>query len=163
VGEGAHWPRHLVAGTVVIAAAATIAPAAIAARRHALKAVYSGHGHGQVSGSKASGSATLTGRGTPVGPGTLSGSASGAFVSQTCVEFSGVGVLKGKTGSMTLRAQGAQACAAGNANTVTFAGTAKVVGGTATFKGAHGTVSFDGIYLRDTEAVTITLKGEITY
>ena len=147
----------------LVVAAASAAPAAPSARPHAFSATYSGHGHGQVDGTKAFGSAVLNGRGKLIGPGTLSGSVTGAFVSRTCVDFSGTGVLKGKATSLKLAAHGASACASGNPDTVVFSGTARVVSGTAAFKGAHGTLRFAGTYLRDSQDVTISFLGELSY
>jgi len=66
-----------------VVAAASIAAPAFPAGPHAFSATYTGHGSGQVSGTTASGSATAAGHGSPIGRGTLTGSATGRFVSQT--------------------------------------------------------------------------------
>jgi len=42
-------------------------------------------------------------------------------------------------------------------------GQAKVIGGTSAFAHVRGTLSFTGKYVRSTNAVTISLKGRITY
>jgi hypothetical protein len=148
---------------VVTAAAATASPAALSAKQHRFSATYIGHGHGQVHGTSASGSARLRGRGTLIGPSTLSGSASGVFISRVCVVWSGKGVLEGKAGSIALRAHGARACAGTDPNIVSFAGVAKVASGTGTFKGARGTLSFDGTYIRRSGAVSISFQGLISF
>jgi hypothetical protein len=150
-------------GLAVALAAAAVVPGAVAATVHPFAGTYSGHGHGQVRGTTASGRGVLNGRGKLIGPSTLIGSVSGAFVSRTCVEFAGTGVLKGKAGSLSLSARGASACAAGNADTVVFSGRAAIAGGTGVFKGAHGTLGFVGTYLRGSEAVTISFTGKISY
>jgi hypothetical protein len=148
----------------VATAAAIAAPVALPATGHAFNASYRGHGSGDVSGTRASGSATASGRGRLIGPGTLTGSASGVFVSQTCVVFSGTATLEGTAGSIRLGAHGAQACADGtDAASVTFSGRAQVTGGTSTFAGAHGTLSFTGTYVRASGAVTISFSGRIRY
>jgi hypothetical protein len=132
-------------------------------RDHRFSATYAGHGRGEASGTRASGSATLRGRGRLIGRGTMSGSAHGTFTSQTCVTFSGKAVLRGKTGSLRLRARHAQACATGGGNSVSFSGTATVTGGAVTFAGARGRLSFRGTFDRTTGSVKVSLSGVIRY
>ena len=147
---------------VCVALAAT--PVALSAKNHRFTASYSGKGSGAVSGTSASGSATLVGRGTSIGRGTLRGSARGTFTSTTCVVFSGTAVLKGTAGSIRLSARRGRACASGtNPTLVSFSGTANVSRGTARFRGARGTVSFHGTYARNSGAVTISLAGTLNY
>jgi hypothetical protein len=119
---------------------------------------------GSVSGTTASGTATLAGRGKPIGPSTLTGSGHGTLTGATCVVFSGRATLKGRAGSIRISTHGAKACAAGaDSSDVSFSGQAKVVGGTSAFAHASGTLSFTGRYVRSTNAVTISFKGRITY
>jgi hypothetical protein len=132
-------------------------------RDHRFSATYIGHGHGETSGKSASGSATLRGRRKLIGQGTMSGSASGTFTSQTCVTFNARAVLRGKTGSLRLRARGARACAVGGGSGVSFSGTASVAGGTGTFAGARGRMSFRGNFDRATGGVRLSLSGVIQY
>jgi hypothetical protein len=135
-----------------------------AAQSHAFTASYSGTGSGQVSGKNAFGRAALSGRGRPVGRGTLSGSATGTFTSATCVAFSGKATLKGPRGSLRLAASRAQACASGGgSDRVFFSGRARIVGGTSAFAGAEGIVSFSGTYVRSTSAVSVSFRGRIAY
>ena len=148
---------------VAATAAGAVVPVALSATVHPFSATYSGFGHGEVHGTSASGSGVLNGRGKLIGPGTLSGSVGGVFVSKTCVQFDGTGVLKGKPGLLRLSAHGATACASGNPNTVVFSGRAVVVGGTGAFRGAHATLRFAGTYLRQSESVTISFVGGISY
>jgi hypothetical protein len=162
-GRMGHMPRVGLAGLAVIAAAGTlVAPVALASTSHAFRAHYTGHGAGKVSGTRASGSATLTGRGRIIGPSTLHGSAHGLVVSRTCVVFSGKAVLKGRRGSIKLATRRARACGT-RANEVSFSGTARITGGSATFAGAHGKLSFTGTYLRPSGAVTISFRGRISF
>ena len=147
-------------GAAAIASATSRGPAG---KDHRFSATYAGHGQGETSGTSASGSATLRGRGRLIGRGTLRGSGHGTFTSQTCVTFSGRAVLSGKTGSLRLVARHAHACAAGGGNTVSFSGTATVTGGTATFAGARGRLSFRGSFDRATGSVKISLSGVIRY
>jgi hypothetical protein len=93
----------------------------------------------------------------------MSGSAHGTFTSQTCLTFSGKAVLRGKPGSLRLRARQAHACAAGGGNSVSFSGKATVVGGAATFAGARGRLSFRGSFDKATGRVTVSLSGVIRY
>ena len=93
----------------------------------------------------------------------MTGSARGSFTSQTCVTFSGKAVLRGKMGSLRLRARRAQACAAGGGNSVSFSGTATVTGGSGTFAGARGRLSFRGSFDRSTGSVRVSLSGVIRY
>ena len=93
----------------------------------------------------------------------MSGSAHGTFTSQTCVTFSGRAVLRGKTGSLRLRARRGQACAARGDNSVSFSGTATVAGGSGTFAGARGRLSVRGTFDRPTGSVRVTLSGVIRY
>jgi len=132
-------------------------------RDHRFSATYAGHGQGEASGTSASGSAGLRGRGRLIGRGTMSGSAHGAFTSQTCVTFTGKAVLRGKTGSLRLAGRRAHACATGAGNSVSFSGTATVTGGTATFAGARGRLSFRGTFDRTTGSVKVSLSGVIRY
>jgi hypothetical protein len=105
----------------------------------------------------------MSGRGRLIGASTLSGQGHGVATSATCVTFIGAAVLKGQTGLIMLAARNATACAAGDAGTVSFSGRARVTGGTDAFAGARGNVSFSGRYTRQTGAVTISLRGKITY
>jgi hypothetical protein len=153
----------LAAGLVVIVAAGTmVAPVAFAATSHAFAASYSGHGSGVVTGTRASGSATMTGRGRFIGSGTLNGSGHGVFVSRSCIVFSGTAVLKGSRGSIKLAARHARACGI-RGNAVSFSGTARVTGGSGTVARAHGTLAFRGRYLRSSGAVTISFRGRIRF
>src|SRR4029079_9542019 len=97
---------------------------------------------GQVSGTTASGSATLSGRGKLIGASTLSGEGHGVATSAACVTFGGTAVLKGHAGTVMLATRNANACAAADASTVSFSGHARVTGGTEAFAGARGNVSF---------------------
>ncbi|MGZ4390526.1 MAG: hypothetical protein ACXVRK_00170 [Gaiellaceae bacterium] len=130
---------------------------------HRFSASYAGHGQGETSGTNASGSAALRGRGRLIGRGTMTGSAHGTFTSQTCVTFSGRAVLRGKTGSLRLATRHAHACVADGGNSVSFSGTATVTGGTATFAGARGRLSFRGSFDRATGSVKVSLSGVIRY
>jgi hypothetical protein len=135
-----------------------------AATGHHLVAHYSGQGSGLAVDGAVSGSATLSGRGSLTGTGSLSGSAHGRFVTRTCVIFTGSAVLKGSRGSLALRASGGHACAgAAGGNAVSFSGAATVVSGTGAFLHAHGRVTFSGTYARDSGAVTLSLRGVVTY
>jgi hypothetical protein len=147
-------------GATGVASATSRAPAG---RDHRFSASYIGHGQGATSGTSASGSATLRGRGRLIGRGTMSGSAHGTFTSQTCVTFSGNAVLRGKTGSLRLRARRAHACAAGGGNSVSFSGIATVAGGSGTFTGARGRLSFRGTFDKATGGVKVSLSGVIRY
>jgi hypothetical protein len=147
-------------GAAAIASAASRAPAG---RDHRFSATYAGHGRGEASGTSASGSAKLRGRGRLIGPGTMSGSAQGTFTSQTCVAFSGKAVLRGKAGSLRLAARRAHACSAGGGNSVSFSGTAIVTRGTATFAGARERLSFRGSFDSATGSVKVSLSGVVRY
>ena len=155
--------RGLVALAIAATAAASAAPVALPATSHPFTATYTGHGRGQVHGTSASGSATLPGRGKPIGPSTLSGSARGVFINRMCVVFSGAGVLKSKAGSISLTTHGAEACAGRDSIRVSFGGRAKVAGGTGIFKTAHGTLMFSGTFIRTSGSVSISFKGPISY
>jgi hypothetical protein len=144
-------------------AAASATSRGFAGRDHRFTATYVGHGQGATSGTSASGSATLRGRGRLIGRGTMTGSAHGTFTSRTCVAFTGRAVLRGNPGSLRLKARSAQACAAGGDNTVSFSGTATVSGGTGTFAGARGRLSFRGTFDRATGRVQVSLSGAIRY
>jgi hypothetical protein len=132
-------------------------------RDHHFSATYVGHGQGTTSGTSASGSASLRGRGRLIGPGTMSGSAHGTFASQTCVRFRGSAMLRGKTGSLRLRARNANACAASGGNSVSFSGTATISGGTGTFAGARGRLAFRGVFDRATGGVRLSLRGVLRF
>jgi hypothetical protein len=147
-------------GATAIASATSRSPAG---RDHRFSATYSGRGQGETSGTSASGSAALRGRGRLIGRGTMSGFGHGTFTSQTCLTFSGKAVLRGKTGSLRLRARHAHACATGGGDGVSFSGTATVTGGTATFASARGRLSFRGSFDRTTGGVKISLSGVIRY
>jgi hypothetical protein len=131
---------------------------------HAFSARYAGTGSGHVSNGKASGSATIRGTGRPIGVGTLTGSATGTFTTQTCVVFGGRAKLTGPHGSLRLVVHRGVACASGpGAKLVAFSGTARVVGSTGVFGRASGTLSFHGTYARGTRAVTVSFRGRIKY
>src|SRR5580765_3376849 len=145
-------------------AVATLAPLAHAASGHVLKATYSGHATGQAAGTHVAGRASATGRGTVIGRSKLSGSGAGTLTSTGCMSFNGKAVLKGAAGSIKVAASAAQACLpTGSATSVGFAGRVRVTGGTARFAGARGTLRFHGVYNTQTDALTISFKGTVTY
>ena len=147
-----------------VAATATATYRGSGGREHRFTATYAGTGHGQTSGTTASGSARLRGRGRLIGKGALRCAGRGTFTSPTCVTFDGAAVLSGKSGSLRLVARGARACAAAsNGDLVSFSGRATVTGGTATFAGARGRLSFSGSFDRATGGVRIKLSGRIRY
>jgi hypothetical protein len=154
-------------GLRMLAAAATVlvlAPGALGASGHALTASYAGTVTAETSGASASATATATGRGSPLGAGTLTGSAHGAFTSGTCAVFAGTAVLAVPSGSITLRGRQASACGGGSgAVDGSFSGRATVTGGTGTFAGARGTVSFRGTYDGRTGRLAISLRGRVSY
>jgi hypothetical protein len=161
---GVSGARLACATALSIVGTCSLSPAGWTASTHRFSASYAGTGVGSVSGTTASGTATLAGRGKPIGPGTLTGLGNGTLTSSACVVFSGRATLKGRSGSIRISAHGAKACAAGaDSNDVSFSGQAKVTGGTSAFAHAGGTLSFTGRYVRSTNAVTISLKGRITY
>jgi hypothetical protein len=154
---------RLAAVLVAIMTAAGVGPSALAARTHLFTASYTGHATASASGTGASGSATATGRGRAIGAGTLTGSATGSFTSQTCVVFDGSAVLRGTAGTLTLAAHRQQACAPDAASAVSFSGSAAVSSGSGTFAAAHGRLSFSGSYDLQSGAVTISFRGRISY
>ena len=153
----------LVIVAALLAAVSALAPVASSSGSHAFNATYRGKGHGQVSSKSASGSATAVGRGKPIGRSTLSGSATGVFISASCLTFHGRAVLKGASGSIKLAARGVKVCPPSVAPTFSFSGTARVTGGTGKFAGATGTLKYQGRYVGQDHSLTITFKGHITY
>ena len=103
----------------------------------------------------------MSGRGRPIGRGTLHGSATGTLTSSTCVTFSGKATLTGGRGSLRLRVRNGHAC--GGGDRVSFSGRARVVGGTGAFAGSRGLLSFSGSYVRSTGAVSVSFRGQVTY
>jgi hypothetical protein len=135
-----------------------------AAQTQIFTASYSGSGSGYVSGKKAAGGATLSGRGRLIGRSTLKGSGLGTFTSPTCVAFGGKATVRGSRGSLRLELHTARACASDSeADSVSFSGRARVVGGTKKFTGARGALRFSGTYTRSTSAVSISFRGRISY
>ena len=59
--------RRLAGPVAALATAAIVTPVAHAAKSHAFRATYSGHGSGAVSGTRAAGHATARGRGSIIG------------------------------------------------------------------------------------------------
>jgi|SRR5580765_1193320 hypothetical protein len=152
----------LLASLCAVANASALAgPTSLAASSHRFKATYTGQASGQANGSAASGSATATGRGKPIGPSTLRASGQG-LVTGECIDFTGTALLKGRPGAIRLSLRGGHACA-GAASGASFTGRAKVTRGSARFAGARGTVSFTGTYDIRTRVVTISFSGRITY
>jgi hypothetical protein len=145
------------------AAGLLVVSAAGAAQTHTFTASYSGTASGYVSGSKAFGGATMSGRGRRIGRGTLKGSGAGVFTSPTCVKLGGRVTLKGARGSLRLSVRSAQACSDNASDSVSFSGRARVVGGTKAVSGARGAVWFTGTYVRSTHRVSISFRGRITY
>jgi hypothetical protein len=139
----------------------TAASASSSASSHRFTATYAGHASGEAGGGKAAGAATATGRGRLIGASTFTGSARGSYSGQ-CFTLSGTAVLKGHPGSIRLAVGDTHTCA-GNADAVSFSGSAKVTRGTSTFAGARGNVSFTGKYVPASGALTISFRGRITY
>jgi hypothetical protein len=155
--------RFAIVAAAGLAAVSAFAPAALPASSHAFNATYRGKGHGQVTRTGASGTATAVGRGAPIGRSTLIGSARGVFTTASCLTFRGSAALEGPTGTIRLAARGGKVCPPSVAATVGFSGTARVTGGTAKFAGASGTLRYTGRYVGQDGSLTITFKGHITY
>jgi hypothetical protein len=145
------------------AASALVVGAAGAAQTQTFSATYSGTASGHASGNKAFGSGTMSGRGRLIGRSTLKGFGVGTFTTSGCAAFGGRVTLKGARGSLRLKMHSAQACSSSSADGVSFSGRARVVGGTKEFAGAAGTLRFTGTYMRSTGAVSVSLRGRISY
>ena len=153
-----------ISALVTIAAAASLAPAAVTARSHDFRATYTGGGAGQLSGTRASGSATAKGRANVLGRSTLSGAAFGVLKTPTCLSFDGDAVLEGRAGAIKVVTRGAQACIpTAAAGTVAFSGSARVTGGTKKFSHARGRLTFHGVYAQSARTVKVSFKGRVTY
>jgi hypothetical protein len=138
--------------------------AAGAAQTQTFTASYSGTASGYVSGERAFGTGTMIGRGRLIGRSTLKGFGIGNLTSAGCATFGGRVTLRGARGTLRLKMSSAQACASdGAADTVSFHGTARVVGGTRAFAVARGALRFTGTYTRSTRAVSVSLRGRISY
>jgi len=160
--------KRLVARLAPLGAAAAavllVVASAGAAQTQTFTASYSGTGSGYANGEKAAGVGTMSGRGRLIGRSTLKGSGLGTFTSSACVAFGGRATIKGARGSLRLAMHSAQACASDSAaDSVSFSGRASVVGGTKKFAGARGSLRFTGTYTRSTRAVSVSLRGRITY
>src|SRR5262245_23081191 len=106
----------------------------------------------------------MTGRGRLIGRSTLKGFGAGNLTSSGCATFGGRVTLRGARGSLRLKMHSAQACPGDSAaDTVSFHGRARVVGGTKAFAGAGGALRFTGTYTRSTGAVSVSLRGRISY
>jgi hypothetical protein len=135
-----------------------------AAQTQTFTASYSGTASGYVNGKKAFGSGAMSGRGRLIGKSTLKGFGVGNFTSSGCATFGGRVTLRGARGSLRLKMHSAQACASDSAgDSVSFSGRARAVGGTKAFAGARGALRFTGTYARSTRAVSVSLRGRITY
>lgn len=143
------------------AASFLVVGAAGAAQTQTFTASYTGTASGYASGSKVFGTGTMSGRGRLIGRSTLKGFGVGNLTSSGCGTFGGRVTLKGARGSLRLKMHSAQACA--GADSVSFSGRARVVGGTRAFAGARGALRFTGTYTRSTRAVSVSLRGRISY
>ncbi|MFL5942549.1 MAG: hypothetical protein ACJ75L_04705 [Gaiellaceae bacterium] len=146
------------------AASFLVVGAAGAAQTQTFTASYTGTASGYASGDKAFGTGTMSGRGRLIGRSTLKGFGVGNFTSSGCATFGGRVTLKGARGSLRLKMYSAHACAGSSAaDSVPFSGRARVVGGTRAFAGARGALRFTGTYTRSTRAVSVSLRGRISY
>jgi hypothetical protein len=151
--------------TIVLAVAAialSLVPVATAARAHSFRAKYTGTGTGQQTATGVTGQASGSGTGNLIGPSTLKAAATGIAQSSDCFAVNARFTLKGRGGKIFLRVQGDRICASDTSN-VAFSGTTTVTGGTRTFAGSRGTLSFKGTYVKETQSVTISFKGRVTY
>ena len=151
--------------TIVLAVAAvalSLAPVATAARAHSFRAKYTGTGTGQLTATGVTGQASASGTGNVIGPSTLKAAATGIAQSSECFAVNARFTLKGRGGKIFLRVQDDRICASDAAN-VAFSGTATVTGGARKFAGSRGTLSFKGVYVKETQSVTISFKGRVTY
>jgi len=155
--------RLAATGFVALVTAATLAPVAPAARSHVFEATYVGHGSGQSSGGHASGRGSATGSGNVIGRSTLSGTGAGPITSPACLSFDGTAVMRGSAGAIRVATKGAQACVPTTGGNVSFSGRASVTRGTARFAGARGTLTFHGVYDAQTQSITITFRGRVSY
>jgi hypothetical protein len=146
------------------AAALLVVAAAGAGQAQTFTASYSGTASGYVSGVKAFGTGTMSGRGRLIGRSRLKGFGIGDLTSPGCATFGGRATLNGARGSLRLKMHSAHACAGDSAaDSISFHGRAQVVGGTKAFAGAAGALRFTGTYTRSTRAVSVTVRGRISY
>jgi hypothetical protein len=130
----------LVGGLAV--AAAVVGTAAGAS--HAFRASYTGTVTEKVDGQAVTATPRGKGTGTPIGPGTLAGTA---------------GKLKVKLLATS------RGCAASeeDRDNISFSGSAKVTGGTGKFRAARGTLRFTGHYNRANGSFNVKLSGTLKY
>jgi hypothetical protein len=127
---------------------------------------YSGTVTEKVSGQTVTALVKGTGKGTPIGKGTIGGTVVASTANPPCSPFSGPGVIAGPRGKLKVKVlPTSRGCAASeeDQNNITFSGSAKVTGGTGKFRAAKGTLRFSGHYDRSGGSFTVKLRGTLRF
>jgi hypothetical protein len=124
----------LAAFAAALACAAVVGTGAAAGpvKNVAFLATYSGTANVQVDGSVANISANGTGKGTPLGAGSITGTGTGDSSAQPCVPFTGPGTMSGTAGTklMFTVVPGSQGCGDEQGQVFSVSGKANVTKGT---------------------------------
>jgi hypothetical protein len=156
----------VLAGALVtlVAAGSTLAAASTQAKPILFKATYSGKAVTQQTGDVVDITARGTGKGLPIGAGTITGKGKADSSIQPCAPFVGPGVMVGtaRTKLAFTVLPGSSGCGDEAGQVFAVSGKAKVNSATGKLAKAKGTLKFSGTYDRGTGAFTVTFKGTLT-
>ena len=155
------YSKVVLAAAVVAALTATAALAAVP-KTIKFTAAYAGQASTNVSGSSVAILANGTGKGTPIGPGKITGQGTGDSSQQPCVPFGGVGKMTGTGGTVTFKLlTGASGCGDEGGHTFAVSGHAVVLKATGKLAKAKGTLKFTGVYSHDDGTFTVKFSGTL--
>ena len=151
-------------GAALACAAVVGTGAAAPVKTVAFTASYNGTANVQVDGSVANISANGTGKGTPLGAGSITGTGTGDSSAQPCVPFTGPGTMSGTAGTklMFTVIPGSQGCGDEQGQVFSVSGKANVTKGTGKLAKAKGTLRFTGVYDRGQGTFNVKFFGTLS-
>ena len=148
---------------VIVTAVAATAALAAAPKKVAFAATYAGNATTKVDGTTATISATGTGKGLPIGAGSITGLGTGDTSQQPCIPFTGTGKMTGSGGTVTFKVlTGSNSCGDEGGHNFTITSKLAVLSATGKLAKAKGTLRMTGTYSHDDGSFSVKVSGTLT-
>jgi len=148
---------------VIVTAVAATAALAAAPKKVVFAATYAGNATTKVDGTTATISANGTGKGTPIGAGSITGLGTGDTSQQPCIPFTGTGKMTGSGGTVTFKVlTGSSGCGDEGGHNFTITSHLAVLSATGKLAKAKGTLRMTGTYSHDDGSFSVKVSGTLT-
>ena len=160
--------RMVVAVLAAVAMTAAIAGVASARTSASTKTVaftakYSGKAVVNAADTIATITASGVGKGSPIGPGKVSGKGKANTAVRPCVPFTGLGTMTGTGGKLTFKVvSGTRGCGDEAGEVFSLSGRATVISATGKLAKAKGSLKLTGLYDRGHGTFTVKFTGTLT-